>query len=193
MSPGVTRAFEADRDGFEVLVIGPHVEGDAEIVDDFWSIEAVRAQRPGAADGRSPSQMLIRRRAPPSPGVQRPMFGADADADVARQMFARFSQSPGYTNTATDRRAPSAPAPTRTQGQARNQSGLLSVRTGGSSRFRRWRGVDRMTSGFTKRGTSSRDRRPRRGYCSGPATSEAAAPTWPPRGIFAEADATRSR
>jgi mannose-6-phosphate isomerase-like protein (cupin superfamily) len=37
VSPGVTRAFEADRDDLEVLVIGPHVEADAEIVDDFWS------------------------------------------------------------------------------------------------------------------------------------------------------------
>jgi mannose-6-phosphate isomerase-like protein (cupin superfamily) len=37
VSPGVTRGFEADRDGLEVLVVGPHVEGDVEMVDDFWS------------------------------------------------------------------------------------------------------------------------------------------------------------
>ena len=37
VSPGVTRAFEADRNGLDVLVFGPHVEGDAEMVDDFWS------------------------------------------------------------------------------------------------------------------------------------------------------------
>ncbi|MGI8921253.1 MAG: cupin domain-containing protein [Solirubrobacteraceae bacterium] len=36
VSPGVTRAFEAGDDGLEVLVFGPHVEGDAEIVQDFW-------------------------------------------------------------------------------------------------------------------------------------------------------------
>jgi uncharacterized cupin superfamily protein len=36
VSAGVTRAFEADGDGLEVLVFGPHVDGDAEIVQDFW-------------------------------------------------------------------------------------------------------------------------------------------------------------
>jgi uncharacterized cupin superfamily protein len=36
VSPGVTRAFEAGSDGLEVLVFGPHVEGDAEVVSDFW-------------------------------------------------------------------------------------------------------------------------------------------------------------
>ncbi len=36
VSPGVTRAFEAGRDGLEVLVIGPHVEDDVEMVDGFW-------------------------------------------------------------------------------------------------------------------------------------------------------------
>jgi mannose-6-phosphate isomerase-like protein (cupin superfamily) len=36
VSPGVTRSFEAGRDGLEVLVFGPHVEGDGEIVHDFW-------------------------------------------------------------------------------------------------------------------------------------------------------------
>ena len=37
VSPGVTRAFEAGRAGLEVLVFGPHVEGDIEMVTDFWS------------------------------------------------------------------------------------------------------------------------------------------------------------
>jgi mannose-6-phosphate isomerase-like protein (cupin superfamily) len=34
VSPGVTRSFEAGSDGLEVLVFGPHVEGDAEMVSD---------------------------------------------------------------------------------------------------------------------------------------------------------------
>jgi mannose-6-phosphate isomerase-like protein (cupin superfamily) len=37
VSPGVTRSFEAGDDGLEVLVFGPHVEGDGEMVSDFWS------------------------------------------------------------------------------------------------------------------------------------------------------------
>src|SRR5438132_6004865 len=37
VSPGVTRALEAGDNGLEVLVFGPHVEGDAEIVQDFWA------------------------------------------------------------------------------------------------------------------------------------------------------------
>jgi mannose-6-phosphate isomerase-like protein (cupin superfamily) len=36
VSPGVTRAFEAGPDGLEVLIFGPHVEGDSEVVPDFW-------------------------------------------------------------------------------------------------------------------------------------------------------------
>jgi mannose-6-phosphate isomerase-like protein (cupin superfamily) len=36
VGPGVTRAFEAGADGLEVLIFGPHVEGDGETVDDFW-------------------------------------------------------------------------------------------------------------------------------------------------------------
>ncbi len=36
VGPGVVRSFEAGPDGLEVLVFGPHVEADAEIVDDFW-------------------------------------------------------------------------------------------------------------------------------------------------------------
>jgi quercetin dioxygenase-like cupin family protein len=37
VSPGVTRAFEAGDDALEVLIFGPHVEGDGVTVDDFWS------------------------------------------------------------------------------------------------------------------------------------------------------------
>lgn len=37
VSPGVTRAFAAGPEGLQVLVFGPHVEGDGEIVQDFWS------------------------------------------------------------------------------------------------------------------------------------------------------------
>ncbi len=37
VSPGVTRALEAGADGLEVLIFGPHVEGDAEMVQDFWA------------------------------------------------------------------------------------------------------------------------------------------------------------
>jgi mannose-6-phosphate isomerase-like protein (cupin superfamily) len=36
VSPGTTRSFEAGRDGLEVLVFGPRVEGDGEMVSDFW-------------------------------------------------------------------------------------------------------------------------------------------------------------
>jgi hypothetical protein len=32
----VTRTFEAGDSGLEVLVFGPHVEGDAEMVQGFW-------------------------------------------------------------------------------------------------------------------------------------------------------------
>jgi mannose-6-phosphate isomerase-like protein (cupin superfamily) len=37
VSPGVTRAFEAGPDGLEVLIFGPHLEGDGEMVNDFWA------------------------------------------------------------------------------------------------------------------------------------------------------------
>ena len=37
VSPGVTRALEAGNDGLEVLVFGPHVEKDGEMVSDFWA------------------------------------------------------------------------------------------------------------------------------------------------------------
>ena len=36
VSPGVTRSFEAGAEGLQVLIFGPHVEGDAEMVHDFW-------------------------------------------------------------------------------------------------------------------------------------------------------------
>jgi mannose-6-phosphate isomerase-like protein (cupin superfamily) len=36
VSPGVARSFEAGGDGLEVLIFGPHVEGDGETVEDFW-------------------------------------------------------------------------------------------------------------------------------------------------------------
>ncbi len=36
VSPGVTRSFEAGSDGLEVLVFGPHVDGDGVMVRDFW-------------------------------------------------------------------------------------------------------------------------------------------------------------
>lgn len=37
VSPGVARSFEAGPDGLEVLVFGPHVESDGEMVQDFWA------------------------------------------------------------------------------------------------------------------------------------------------------------
>jgi uncharacterized cupin superfamily protein len=37
VSAGVTRAFEAGDHGIEVLIFGPHVESDIELVDDFWA------------------------------------------------------------------------------------------------------------------------------------------------------------
>lgn len=36
VSPGVARAFQAGPEGLEVLVFGPHVDGDGEMVQDFW-------------------------------------------------------------------------------------------------------------------------------------------------------------
>jgi mannose-6-phosphate isomerase-like protein (cupin superfamily) len=36
VGPGVTRSFEAGEGGLEVLVFGPRVEGDGEIVEGFW-------------------------------------------------------------------------------------------------------------------------------------------------------------
>ncbi|MBV8735317.1 MAG: cupin domain-containing protein [Solirubrobacterales bacterium] len=36
VSPGVARCFEASADGLQVLIFGPHVESDGEMVQDFW-------------------------------------------------------------------------------------------------------------------------------------------------------------
>ncbi len=36
VSPGVTRSFEAGQEDLEVLVFGPHVEADGEMVQGFW-------------------------------------------------------------------------------------------------------------------------------------------------------------
>jgi mannose-6-phosphate isomerase-like protein (cupin superfamily) len=36
ISPEIARAFEADGEGLELLVFGPHHERDAEMVQDFW-------------------------------------------------------------------------------------------------------------------------------------------------------------
>ncbi len=36
VSPGVARSFEAGPGGLQVLIFGPHVESDAEMVHDFW-------------------------------------------------------------------------------------------------------------------------------------------------------------
>jgi mannose-6-phosphate isomerase-like protein (cupin superfamily) len=36
VGPGVARCFEAGPEGLEVLIFGPHVEGDSELVSDFW-------------------------------------------------------------------------------------------------------------------------------------------------------------
>lgn len=37
VGPGIVRAFEAGDDGLEVLIFGPHVADDSELVKDFWS------------------------------------------------------------------------------------------------------------------------------------------------------------
>jgi len=36
VSPGTARGFEGGPDGLQVLIFGPHVEGDGELVDGFW-------------------------------------------------------------------------------------------------------------------------------------------------------------
>jgi mannose-6-phosphate isomerase-like protein (cupin superfamily) len=36
VSPGVARCFEAGPDGLSVLIFGPRLEDDAELVHDFW-------------------------------------------------------------------------------------------------------------------------------------------------------------
>jgi len=37
VSPGVARSFEASSNGLQVLIFGPHVESDGEMVQDFWT------------------------------------------------------------------------------------------------------------------------------------------------------------
>ena len=37
VSPGVARSFEAGPGGLEVLIFGPHVASDGELVEDFWA------------------------------------------------------------------------------------------------------------------------------------------------------------
>jgi mannose-6-phosphate isomerase-like protein (cupin superfamily) len=37
VGPGTTRRFEAGPNGLAVLIVGTHVEGDAEQVSDFWA------------------------------------------------------------------------------------------------------------------------------------------------------------
>lgn len=37
VSPDVTRAFEAGDGGLEVIVFGPHHDGDGEIIPNWWS------------------------------------------------------------------------------------------------------------------------------------------------------------
>ena len=36
VSPGVARSFEAGPSGLQVLIFGPRVESDGELVEDFW-------------------------------------------------------------------------------------------------------------------------------------------------------------
>jgi mannose-6-phosphate isomerase-like protein (cupin superfamily) len=36
VGPGVARSFEGGPDGLQVLIFGPHVESDGEMVEDFW-------------------------------------------------------------------------------------------------------------------------------------------------------------
>jgi mannose-6-phosphate isomerase-like protein (cupin superfamily) len=36
IAPGVARSVEAGPDGIEYLAFGPHHEGDAEMIQDFW-------------------------------------------------------------------------------------------------------------------------------------------------------------
>lgn len=37
IAPGVTRAFEAGPAGIEVLAVGPRLDGDGEVIQDWWS------------------------------------------------------------------------------------------------------------------------------------------------------------
>ena len=36
VSPGVTRRLEAGPEGLQVLIVGPHVQGDSDLVEGFW-------------------------------------------------------------------------------------------------------------------------------------------------------------
>jgi len=36
IAPGVARGWEAGPDGLELLAFGPQVEGDAELIENFW-------------------------------------------------------------------------------------------------------------------------------------------------------------
>ena len=36
VAPGTARGFEGGPDGLEVLIFGPHAEGESELVEDFW-------------------------------------------------------------------------------------------------------------------------------------------------------------
>jgi mannose-6-phosphate isomerase-like protein (cupin superfamily) len=36
VAPEVARAFEAGPDGLELVVFGPHYDGDGEMIQDFW-------------------------------------------------------------------------------------------------------------------------------------------------------------
>ncbi|MGO9788334.1 MAG: hypothetical protein ACLP8S_02055 [Solirubrobacteraceae bacterium] len=36
VSPGTARSFQAGPEGLEVLIFGPRIEGDGEVVPDFW-------------------------------------------------------------------------------------------------------------------------------------------------------------
>jgi uncharacterized cupin superfamily protein len=46
VSPGVARSFEAGPAGLQVLIVGPHVESDGVIVQDFWSESSRSASGP---------------------------------------------------------------------------------------------------------------------------------------------------
>ncbi|MBA3864839.1 MAG: hypothetical protein H0X42_00585 [Solirubrobacterales bacterium] len=37
MAPGVTRAFEAGPAGIEILAFGPRVDGDGELIQEWWT------------------------------------------------------------------------------------------------------------------------------------------------------------
>ncbi|MFZ0088920.1 MAG: cupin domain-containing protein [Solirubrobacteraceae bacterium] len=64
VSPGVTRAFEAGDEGLEVVVFGPHVAGDAEMVQGFARRSAGSIARSrthvAPATSASPGEMRYR-------------------------------------------------------------------------------------------------------------------------------------